>query len=436
MKRKLYEHLKKWSDDNNRKPLLIVGARQVGKTWIIRSFCEENYSDWIYINLEQQSECVDIFEKGLDPESILRQLGQLFGRNIDASCTIVIDEIQKSEKAITALKYFCESDKDYRIIGAGSLLGVKINRFDSSFPVGKVEICHMYPMDFSEFMDAVGEQILWEGICEAYGNRAPMAEGIHRKALRLYEDYLYIGGMPEAVADYIANGMDTEKSDSRIYEDIAVSYQADMTKYTTGAAEGVRISEVYRSVPAQLARENPKFKYKEVRANANKRDFRTAIDWLDSSGLVYRVKDVKLPQIPIKAYEDEDRFKLYLSDVGLLSHMVRMNRYTIGSSEPNIYRGVLTENYVVSQFASAGLDLHYFKPDESMEIDLFIDGQDENGLIPVEIKAGRRRRSTSLNNYRKRYEPKMAVRISKDNFGDNNGILTIPLYAVGCIGKE
>ena len=433
MQRKFFDILKAWDAKQDRKPLLVVGARQVGKTWAIQHFCEEMYEDWLYINLEKQPEYIEIFEQNLEPDRIVRQMAQLAGRHIDEACTIFIDEIQKSERAITALKYFCEDNKNYKIIGAGSLLGVRIDRFETSFPVGKVEIRNMFPMDFEEFLTACGQEILLDAIQGAFADHSLMLTGTHEKALAFYNDYLYIGGMPEAVRSYIENDMDTELTDNNLYDNIDLAYQADMTKYTISSAEGVKIREVYRSVPGQLARENPKFKYKDVRANANRRDFITAVDWLSASGLVYRVNNVESPRSPLKAFEDDNAYKLYMSDVGILSHTVGLSRYIIGNNTHNIYRGALTENYVIQQMASMGYDLHYFKPDESMEIDLFLDNGDEMGLQPIEIKSGRRRRSTSLINYCKEYSPKRAIKISKDNFGYMNDILTVPLYAVGCL---
>ena len=433
MQRKITDVLRKWDKKAGRKPLLVIGARQVGKTWAIQHFCDETYEDWLYINLEKQSEYIEVFKNSLEPETIIKLMEQLSGRHIDENTTIVLDEIQYSERAITALKYFCEDRRNFKIIGAGSLLGVKINRFETTFPVGKVEIHNMYPMDFEEFLMACGEEILLDAIRESYIKCSPLLKGVHEKAVSLYDDYLYIGGMPEAVNEYVENKKDVSRVDDLVYENIALAYQADMTKYTISPAEGIRIGKVYQSVPRQLARENPKFKYKDVGENANKRDYRTAIDWLDAAGLVYRVNNVKLPQTPLKAYEDENAFKLYMSDVGILSHLSGISRYTLGNSEPNMYRGAVCENYVVQQMVSMGFGLYYYKPDESMEIDLFLDRGDEYGLQPIEIKASRRRRSTSLNNYCKKYAPKRAVKLSKDNFGEINGIRTVPLYAVWCL---
>ena len=435
MYRKFEEVLRVWDKDPGRKPLLVAGARQVGKTWTIRQFCKENYKDWLYINLEKQSGYLEIFEKTLDPGIIIRLMEQLSGRRINAGATIFIDEIQQSERAITSLKYFCEDAHEYKIIGAGSLLGIKINRFETSFPVGKVEIRNMYPMDFEEFLLACDEDILINSIRESYMERNPLIQGIHEKALSCFEDYLFVGGMPEAVKVYISEDKNTELVDDLFYDNIALAYQADMTKYTQSSAEGVRIGRVYQSVPGQLARENPKFMYKAVRENANKRDYRTAVDWLCASGLVYRVNNVKIPQSPLKVYEDENAYKLYMSDVGILSHRAGISRRVIGSNEPNIFRGAITENYVVQQMAAMGYDLHYYKPDESMEIDLFLDNVDEYGLQPIEIKASRHRRSTSLKNYCRKYAPKRAIKLSKDNFGEADGIFTIPLYAVDCLGN-
>ena len=433
MYRKFYQVLSEWNRRKKRKPLLVIGARQVGKTYLIEQFCKDTYEDYFTINLERQQEYISAFDGDLSPETILRNLEQLSGRRIDAHCTIFIDEIQQSERAITALKYFCEAPVDYRIIGAGSLLGVKLSRFEASFPVGKVQLCNMYPMDFEEFLIASEEEPLRDGILEAYRTNQTPVEGIHEKALRLYRDYLYIGGMPEMVSGYRENDCKTSGVDDALYDALQTAYLADMTRYTRSPAEGVKITEVYQSVPRQLARENPKFKYKEIRPYANKRDFSSSVDWLIASGLVIAVDKVDLPQPPLQGYADSGSRKLYLSDTGILCHIAGLKLRDMLPESHNIYKGAVTENYVVQQLNANGHRLYYYKPSESMEIDLVLDTED--GIIPVEIKSGRHKRSTSLRNYREKYRPPYAIRISELNFGEADGLRSLPLYAVWCIGK-
>ncbi|MBQ9488508.1 MAG: ATP-binding protein [Lachnospiraceae bacterium] len=431
MKRKFYEELIKWEKENIKEPLLVIGARQVGKTWIIKSFCEKMYEKYIYINLEEQKDLITIFEDNLTPEVILKKLSMVFGKTIDSKTTIVIDEIQQCERAITALKYFCEAKENYRIICAGSLLGVKVKRFESSFPVGKVYIKNMFPMDFEEFLLALGEDTLRDGIKEAFTEMSPLSEAIHKKALSLYHDYLIVGGMPQIVKNYIDHEKNITLFNREMQEYIRLAYMADMTKYVTNVTETAKISAVYESIPRQLAKENPKFKYKEIRDTAIKRDYFGPIDWLSSSGMIYKINKLELPQSPIKAYEDVDSFKIYLSDTGLLSNMCGITPQELLPDRHNMFKGAVIENYCIEQLMIKHKDLYYFKPSESMEIDLIttIDGN----IIPIEIKSGRHKRSTSLNNYVEKYQPQYSIRISENNFGMTNGIKSVPLYAVFCI---
>ncbi len=434
MFRNFYEKLKEWDASENRKPLLVMGARQVGKTWIIKEFCEEKYGDYIYLNLERREDVSSIFDSTLEPSEIIKYLEQLLDRKIGDDTPLFIDEIQKSERAITSLKYFCESDNGRRVIGAGSLLGVKLARFESSFPVGKVDIKTLYPMDFEEFLIACGEEVLLHGIREACDKMKALPAGIHEKALRIYHDYLMIGGMPEAVADYLRHEKNVILFNNSIHENLRLAYLADMTKYTTSAAEGVKITEIYQSIPRQLAKENPKFKYNEVRPRANKRDFSAPLDWLIASGLVIAVKKLDTPLSPLKAYESESSEKIYLSDAGLLGNMCGLKYRDLLPDANNIYKGAVIENYVVEEFKARGRNLNYFKPSDSMEIDLVYD--DGSDIVPVEIKSGRHKRSTSLKNYIDKYKPAYAIRISERNFGEMDGVRSLPLYALWCMGND
>ena len=427
MYRKFCDTLSEWYKKNNRKPMLVVGARQTGKTWQIEEFCKNSKAGYFKVNLEEQKEYLSAFEGNLSPEDILGRMEMLSGQKIDRSGLIFIDEIQESELAITALKYFCEAKEDYHVIGAGSLLGVKLSRFGNSFPVGKVEIYNMYPMDFEEFLIASDESILRDGIRTAYMDRKPLPDGIHKRALQLYMDYLFVGGMPELVKEYLSSGKNVSAMNRGLMRDLVFAYKADMTKYTISAAEGVKITEVYDSIPKQLARDNPKFKYKDVRPMANKRDFSSSLDWLAASGMINRVTKLDAVMSPIKGYEDKGSIKVYMSDVGILTHSAGLRMRDMMPDVHNIYKGGVTENYVVQQFAASGKNLNYYKPSESMEIDLVLDTDD--GIIPVEIKSGRHRRSTSLKNYREKYSPAYAVRISENNFGEIDGLISVPLYA-------
>lgn len=431
MYRKFLRELESWEDGKVKEPLLVTGARQVGKTWLIKSFCEERYDDHVYINLEEQQSIASVFEGDLDPATLLRNIGILLGRRIDSNTAIFIDEIQVSERAINSLKYFCEAKENYRIICAGSLLGVKINRFQSSFPVGKVCIKKMHPMDLGEFLIACGEEQLKDSIKAAYDNMAALPQAIHEKALKLYHDYLIVGGMPQAVSDYIRNGKNIMAFNRDLLEYITLAYKADMAKYVFSSAESTKITSVYDSIPRQLARENPKFKYSEIKTTANKRDYYAPIDWLKSSGMVYKIDSLDSVSVPLKAYENSSCFKIYMSDVGLLCRMTGLVPADLMPDRDNTYKGAVVENYVFEQLAVSHNELYYFKPSDSMEIDVII--QIDNNVIPIEIKSGRHKRSVSLKNYMEKYEPAYSVRLSENNFGMANGIRSVPLYAVFCI---
>ena len=431
MYRKFYEELEIWENSNTKEPLLIIGARQVGKTWLIKTFCEEKYKEYVYINLEERKDIASIFEGNLTPDLILKQMSMLLGRKIDYKTAIVFDEIQQSERAITSLKYFCEAKENYRIICAGSLLGVKIKRFESSFPVGKVCMKNMYPMDFEEFLLACGEELLRDGIKEAYSSLVPLPEAVHNKALELYHDYLLVGGMPQSVDNYIKNKKTIIDFNRNILEYIRLAYMADMSKYVINTTETAKILAVYESVPRQLARENPKFKYKEVRGTAIKRDYYGSIDWLAASGLIYKINKLESNRTPLKAYENEDSFKIYLSDVGILCDICKINPNDLLPETHNIYKGAVIENYVYEQMISRYKELYYYKPAENLEIDLVT--QIGNDIIPIEIKSGRHKKSTSLKNYMERYKPQYVIRISENNFGYADSLKSIPLYAVFCI---
>lgn len=434
MFRKIYQSLKSWEEKNTKEPLLVIGARQIGKTWILKHFCENTYKDYIYLNFESNTDLLSIFKHNLDPESIIPQLEILLDKKITEHTAIFFDEIQSSEKAITSLKYFCESEKNYRVVCAGSLLGVKLNRFETSFPVGKVRIIHMVPLDFEEFLLACGQEPLRDMILDSYHKMQALPEAIHQKAIQYYSDYLFVGGMPQCINQYNETGRNILNFDRIIQENLLLAYAADMTKYTISAAEGVKINEIYHSVPKQLAHENPKFKYKEVRANANKRDFKAPLDWLTAANMVYKVEKTNLPSSPLKAYADESSFKLYLSDVGMLCCLAGIQYKTLLSNEHNIYKGAVTENYVIQTLIAKGMTPYYYKPSDSMEIDILLDISGD--IVPMEIKSGRHKRSKSLKNYCEKFQPEKAFRISENNFGTIDSLVSVPLYALFCFSER
>lgn len=428
MKRKFLQKLLYWKENEINTPLLITGARQIGKTYIIDEFCKTNFKDYVYLNFEKNSELVSIFEKTLEPKEIIKYIEALIGRNIDIESTIIFfDEVQISERAITSLKYFNEDKEEYKIVCAGSLLGVKINRFETSFPVGKVRILEMYPMDFEEFLWAIEEEKLSQIIRECFEKKEAMVDILHTKAIKYYQDYLLVGGMPQAIINYIKNEKDVMKFDKEIHNSIIMAYIADMRKYTISAAETIKMNEIYESIPRQLAKENVKFKYNIVKQNANKRDYELPLDWLLSAGLVYKATKVEKAQSPLKAYMEQSSFKIYLNDVGLLATLSDVNYADILISEDNIFKGAITENYIAQMFKTEGKDLYYFKPNQNMEIDFIINI--DNNIVPIEIKAGTHVKSKSLNSYIEKYKAEYGIRISNRNFGVSDKIVSIPLYA-------
>ncbi len=431
MRRKGYTELLKWKNKDSKMPYMLVGARQVGKTYLLNEFCKNNYEKYIYINLERDSEIVQVFENTLDPMTIIKQIGFIKGGPIDVAKTVIfIDEIQISEKAIVSLKYFAESDIKYNIVSAGSLLGVAINRFKHSFPVGKVRRGYLYPMDFEEFLWALGEENLSVEIKRCYENEIAMFEPVHNKLMERYKDYLFVGGMPVAVQAYITNNQDLNYFPREIKRDILDDYLADMNKYTSNF-ESIKIKQVFESIPIQLGRDSNKFSYKLIADKGRKSQFQTSIEWLLNSHILYRANLIETPRIPMKAYYKENFFKLYLSDVGLLTELADMTPYDIYSKGSDLFKGMLTENYVAQMFRANGMKLYYWKSGNVAEIDFLVSIR--GNIIPVEVKASTNTKSKALKTYMEKYNPNYAIRVSGKNFGLGQHIKSIPLYAVHLI---
>ena len=304
MKRKIYDELLEWKEKGMQKPLMVIGARQIGKTYIIKEFCKKKFKNYIYINLFEQTEIIKIFDEEISTEEKFKRMKIYLDKDIDLKNTIIFfDEVQESEEIISSLKYFNESSEPYKIICAGSLLGVKLKRMKKAFPVGKVKIINMYPMDFEEFLLANGNEELINEIKKCYTNLEPMSDVLHRKALELYKLYLCIGGMPEAVKNLVTNNKDILKFDSTIISDIIESYLNDMTKYVENKAETVKIENIYKSVPAQLGNMSNKFQYGKMDSNARKRDYESSLNWLLSSTMVQKsnlLGKVEIP--PLRVY--------------------------------------------------------------------------------------------------------------------------------------
>lgn len=431
MERLIEQEFYKWKHQGCKKPILLVGARQIGKTFSVLKFCKENYKNVVYINLEKERDIVEIFQKTLDPEKIIFQIEILFKVDLHQDGSILIlDEIQICEQAITSLKYFCEDKNGFPVIGAGSLLGVKLHRFQSSFPVGKVDILYMYPMNFHEYLIAQGENKLIQMIQEHYQTMEALPNVLHEKALELYKEYLYTGGMPEIVQDRISTPI--MELNTSLLELILAAYMADMHKYTNNT-ESIKNIQIYQSIPSQLAKENKKFKYSIVDKSARSKYYQTSMDWLLASKMLLKSTLVSTPKIPLRAYEEQDMFKIYMSDTGLLTSMSGLTLYDILNENNEMFMGALTENYIANEFVSFGLPLNYYTF-SNYEIDFIL--AIRGNIIPIECKAGKRTISKSLKNYIEKYMPSYAIRFSTKNFGFENQIKSIPLYAVFTFCEE
>ena len=429
MYRKIEEELNKWLQDFNM-PLMLIGARQTGKTYILEEFCKKNFNNYIYINLDKEDSICNIFESTINPETIIEKLEIIKNINFNPEDTIIfLDEIQVSERAITSLKYFCESAKPYKIVCAGSLLGVKINRFHSSFPVGKVVIKYLYPMDFEEYLMALGEDKLIAEIQKHYETNEPLMSPIHDLALELFKKYLTLGGMPALINNFIANDCNIAHVNFELQDQIITSYLADMNKYTENS-ESIKNSQIYNAIPKELARENNTFKYSIVDKDARKIRYESSLDWLLASNMILKCNLTERCESPLKAFINPDKFKIYLSDPGLLRSLSNIDYREILLDKNEMYKGVLTENYVACEFYSKFKELFYYTFNK-YEIDFLI--KLDGDIIPVEVKSSRRTSSKSLNEYLKKYNPQYGIRISSKNFGLENNIKAVPLYAVFCI---
>jgi len=430
MERKIVKNLLAWKNNPDKQPLLMQGARQVGKTYILLSFGKEYYKNVAYFNMEDSREIPAIFERDLNPERIVRELAANSGQTILPGDTLIIfDEIQACEQALTALKYFCERAPQYHIIAAGSLLGVAMKREKFSFPVGKVDMLHLYPMDFEEFLWAFGQDRICGLIREAYDGFAPLA--LHDTAMDLYKTYLVVGGMPRAVQEY-ANKRDFDFV-TAIQKTLNDSYIADMAKYAT-PHETTKIMAAWGSVPAQLAKENRKFQYKVIKSGARLKDYEVALDWLKAAGMINKCVNVTEGKMPLSAYAENEAFKIYMVDTGVLCSKLDIPAGTVLHTPHSFdgFKGALTENYIMQALVANGINPYYWSSSGKAEVDFVF--QDRQGnIIPLEAKSADNVRSKSLRSYREIYKPVYSIRVSARNFGFENGIKSIPLYAVFCL---
>lgn len=432
MKRDLYAQLLIWKNKTDRKPLLLQGARQVGKTYLINQFGQNEYSQLITLNFERSPELQSLFTKSLSAKKIIENIELYIGKKIDPTNTLLFfDEIQISEQAISSLKYFYEEAPAYHLVAAGSLLGVSVAK-STSFPVGKVNFMTLYPMSFLEYLQAMDENILAE-MLSSIKKIEPIQEIIHEKLTDHFKKYLYHGGMPEVVLKCRDN-LDTFAA-REIQNDILESYVRDFSKYAE-KSQSVKISEVWNSVPYQLAKENKKFKYSDVRAKGRSSAYESTIEWLRKAGLVYLAKNISLPEIPLAGYADVNKFKLYLFDTGLLSAMLKLSpKILLEDSELfSKYNGAFIENFVACELTTSGeKELFYWSSKSDAEVDFVFQFDDK--IYPLEVKSGTNKNMKSLQSYAEKYNPDLIMRVSPRNFIRSGRFINLPLYAVSAIKK-
>jgi predicted AAA+ superfamily ATPase len=424
-------YLNEWKNSTYRKPLILQGARQVGKTYSILEFGRKEYENVAYFNFETNVNLAETFSESIDPSYLIPILSRISGQTIiKAKTLIVFDEVQLCERALTSLKYFCENAPEYHIVALGSLLGVAVNRDEFSFPVGKVDIKTMYPMDMEEFLLAYNEIELIAQIKDCFKNDEPMPHALHKAALAYYREYLVCGGMPECVDKYL------ETKDfillRHTQDMISESYLKDMSKYNK-QNEIKKTHLVYDNITVQLSKKNTRFQYKLIKKGGRAAEFKNAIEWLVLSGIATRIYRIEHPMKPLENYRDIDAFKTYVSDVGLLCAKKDLlaDDVIYNSPELNDFKGGMTENYVCGQLVSNGYKCYYWTSKQNAEIDFII--QREGKIIPIEVKSAENTKAKSLAVYTKAFRPEYAIKLSTKNFGFENGKKAVPLYAAFCL---
>lgn len=426
------EKLYKWKNSKRRKPLIIEGARQVGKTWLMKEFGKQAYADTVYINFDSNSRMADLFSADLDTDRLILGLELYAGRKINPDNTLLIfDEVQEVPRALASLKYFYENAPQYHIVCAGSLLGIALHQ-GTSFPVGKVDFLKLYPLSFSEFLMATGN----ERFAELLKNQDyEMITSFKQTYIDALKHYYFVGGMPEAVQSF-AESKDFNEVRT-IQKRILAAYEQDFSKHAPNEIVP-KIRMLWNSIPSQLARENKKFIYGLVREGGRAREYETAIMWLSDCGLVHKVSRVNAAGIPLKAYEDLKAFKLFIVDVGLLGCMTGLRQRTLLDGDDLFieFKGALTEQYVCQQLKTIeDLGVYYYTNDRgSCEIDFVVDTGEQ--IVPIEVKAETNLRAKSLKTYRDRFEPELSVRTSMADYKKEDWLLNLPLYAIENITVE
>jgi predicted AAA+ superfamily ATPase len=429
--RKITKFLEDWKDSPHRKPLILQGARQVGKTYSILDFGRSCYDNVAYFNFERNQKLKETFDEDISPAYLVPLLSHIAGQTIVREKTLIVfDEVQVCERALTSLKYFFEEAPGYHIVAAGSLLGVAVNRRRFSFPVGKVNMKTMYPLDIEEFLIALGEKDIVDKVRECYEGNSPMPSVLHDAAMNYYRQYLVVGGMPECVMHYC------ETKDflliREIQATILANYLDDMSKYNQNN-EIKKTRLAYDNITVQLSKKNTRFQYKLVKKGGRAAEFENAIEWLHLSGIVSQVYRVEHPHKPLDDKKDVDAFKIYVSDLGLLCAKKELNVSDVlyMSDDLSWFKGGMAENYVNTHLTINGYTTYYWESDRGAEVDFII--QRDGAIIPIEVKSADNMQAKSLKVYIERYTPAYAVKLSTKNFGFMNGIKTVPLYAVFCL---
>lgn len=434
MQRDAMDALLNWKNNPRHKPLMVFGARQVGKSYLLERFAKEGYQSYVVLNLEQSASLRTAFEGDLSPRTILSNLSQLVHASLpNSDMLIVLDEIQACPNALTSLKYFQEQLPDQPIIGAGSLLGVAVRERGASYPVGKVDTLTLHPMTFGEFLVGIGEEAMLDGIRDAYERRA--AYPLHERAMELYRAYLLVGGMPEAVKTY-RESRDTREA-ARVHHAILDLYLTDMAKYAQNPTDIAKARDAWLSMPAQLAKENHKFQYKTIRGGARASRYEGALEWLLAAGLTTRCMRVSSGQVSLPLQEDASSFKMYVNDTGLLCTMSEVPHAALFDDRlrPLLDAGGITENYVAQQLVAQGIIPRYWTSGNTAEVDFVV--EDGSALaVPIEVKSTTHVRSKSLGVYARAYDPQRCVRVSARNFGQIDSVESIPLYAVGVLASD
>lgn len=425
MKRNAIKELYEWKENNGRKPLVILGARQVGKTWLMKEFGKEAYKKCAYVNFEDNDDLRGLFEHDFDIQRIIANLQWATDVTIDEDTLIILDEIQEAPRGITALKYFQEKAPQYHVIAAGSLLGIAMHKNDS-FPVGKVDFMHLYPLSFYEFLNAIGEKKMVDLLQAKDWTMLTMVRAKFEERLR---QYYFVGGMPAAVLAFVNDG-DLNKVRT-IQKSIIEAYERDFSKHAP-AIEVPRIRMVWHSIPSQLSKENRKFIYGMIKEGARAKDFELAIEWLKDAGLIYKINRCKKAQLPLAAYEDFSAFKMFLSDIGLMGAMSNIPVQSLlnGNMLFSDFKGALTEQFVLQQMkTNQSLSIYYWSADNSRgEIDFLV--QQEEKVIPIEVKAEENLQAKSLRMFVERNPGLKGCRFSMSPYREQDWLVNYPLYSV------